>query len=866
MALTSITSRLITPDFVEVKDSKIEAYSDHPQIPSLALDSYDEIVLPLLVGLLLTPAQKAAMDAALTQFASTNPVVLKDDIPTYNPGANLGELKDTVATFAALPLLGNTVGDVRSVLDVGNLYRWDGAAWVIFINAGTLDHTILINKNAELAYQHVTSTEKQSLLSGSHTHANQAVLDLITSAGSGVILTTNERGRIPSADEKDALAGTFGFPNFFNRYATHTDPRMNTLKNPYVTVGPLGSGATFEGTDIVLFATAIAAVTTGGMADEVKAIEVLPGLYDLTTGAPAPMTWGEAEELMIEAMPPGAATIKGATLQHILDLVGPGTTSVTVKGIVWDLNDVGTGGIQVDRDNVLIEDCTFVSGAGAVPGDLLKGVTVRGANCVIRRCSFLDELADGGIIITSTATGTRIEDCQFALTDPSYDTIRVESSADDVRISYCHFYLGTITVEALASNVQFSQNFLAASVTFSDVGVNTRILSSQQPAAAQPFTNSTKTIGPLGSYADYEGSDELTFAAAMSDPFASTFIVLPGAYSFASAVTIPQGMGVSGSLGVVFSGSSGIFTLSNHSRVESVAFATTGTAALILPAITGAVIQNCLFDFQSPASGSDYIVQSSGAGQETHVKGCQFTGVRGIHLTGGTAEHIEDCLFSTGSGPLVITSGTNSRVRGNSFLSVNPTLAGNRLVVEGNHFLLGVVISGTIDSVWQHNYPPVTNNTSGVVSFEGCFEPAGVGVSRGEIQSLGALVFFEAANGLAATSQTDLKFEINQAVGFTVRARWTGNYTSGNTKWRCTTVFRVPGTLGTTATLTVVSPRTALSPLEEDSVDFVFSALDYGGIVDPTTVSVTLTRLGLDAGDTFPGDAYVTEVVALFGV
>jgi hypothetical protein len=39
--------------------------------------------------------------------------------------------QDAVASFASLPAVGNTIGQVRAAVDTGNLYEWDGSAWAL---------------------------------------------------------------------------------------------------------------------------------------------------------------------------------------------------------------------------------------------------------------------------------------------------------------------------------------------------------------------------------------------------------------------------------------------------------------------------------------------------------------------------------------------------------------------------------------------------------------------------------------------------------------------------------------------------------------------------------------------------------------
>lgn len=67
--------------------------------------------------------------------------------------------KDPVANQAALPLLGNSTGDVRLVEDENVFYSWDGAAWnavgfgsSLQTEKFTLDATDITNKYVTLAF------------------------------------------------------------------------------------------------------------------------------------------------------------------------------------------------------------------------------------------------------------------------------------------------------------------------------------------------------------------------------------------------------------------------------------------------------------------------------------------------------------------------------------------------------------------------------------------------------------------------------------------------------------------------------------------------------------------------------------------
>jgi len=522
-------AKIRTPDVVEILDGKILATRSHFALGVTARENYDSILSKISLQV-LTPAQKEAFDNTLTAPSASNPVVLKEDLQSYVPQADLGEIKDSVQTFAMLPLSGNSLGDLRSVIADNIIYRWNGTVWTEFIHTGTMDHTELSNQNGDVNFQHlgiinlnfnpgnvnavtdvitITShqlsngvpvtfdsttalpgsmlpapqvyyiinatantfqislidggsaldlldqgtgihtlhvSQKDLLLTGSHTHSNLAVLENIIAANSGNIITAAERARIPSTTEKQALLGTSGVPSNTNRYVTNQDPRLNTTRNPYVTVGPPGSLGTFSGVDAVPFENALVAIDVGS-ATAVKAVEVLPGFFSL---GGAILTWDTSNSaLLIEAFTPGTVVLSFQTFQAGIQALGPGTGQITVRGFIFELNNLNTSGIRSQRENTIIEDCIFRPGPTISTGQV--GITLEGANSVVRRCSFLNQLTKG---VEIKAANCRVEECAFNLADPKNSGVHVMTGGNNSIIDHNTFLSGKIRVD---SGVQFSQ-------------------------------------------------------------------------------------------------------------------------------------------------------------------------------------------------------------------------------------------------------------------------------------------------------------------------------------------------------------------------------------------------------------------------
>jgi len=944
-------AKIRTEDVVEILDGKILATRSHSSLFVAIRENYDSILTKISLQI-LTPGEKAAFDNTLTVPSASNPVVLKNDLQTYIPQVDLGEVKDSVATFALLPIVGNTTGDLRAVIADGIIYRWNGLIWSSFIHTGTLDHTGLTaaTMNNDSNYQHLTLAEKSSLLANNHTHSNLAILNQIVNPGSGQIITAAERLRLPTSDEKNALLGTSGVPSITNRYVTNQDSRLNTTRNPYVTVGPPGSLATFSGVDAVPFEDALVAIDVGS-ATAVKAIEVLPGAFSL---GGAILTWDTSSSaLLIEAFTPGTVILSFQTFQAGLQALLPGTGPVTIRGFIFELNNLGTSGVLSERPNTLIEDCVFKPGPTISINQI--GVILNGANSVVRRCSFLNQLQVG---IEIRAANCRVEECTFSLTNPQRAGIHIKVGGDNAIIDHNTFVGAKLKVDPLVKYAQVSNNFwnqtssaltciigvgspavISVVNNFSDLnlitftttgvlptglvsgrkyyvrnrtattfnislttagslinatiagsgihtvmgaefvhdgGASTRYLENQPEDFNQPFVGKIRTIGPTDSYADYRGVTEIPFLLALDDPNVSELEILPGTYTFATSVTIPSGIkirGVTQGDGAVFIvGNAGItlFKLNGDTGLEDLQLSGSN-APLVLgqSLLTKIRLERCTFNLTAQVAATDYGVFLSSI-FDSKILHCTFNGVRGLRLDTSTRSKVMHNKFNCSSANLLTQlSCTNDHIKDNFFITtVTPAISGADLIIEGNHFL-GVLPTklNTTGSVWQSNYPaPEANNVEGVdnieVSLDSYLEPTVGAVVRSEISSAGALSYGLAATASAATLPIKLSARLNTAASFTVDVFWTSTLTSGDTVWEVTPVFRdaVTGILGSSSSQQQVSSRTGLSSLEEDAITFTFTTLAYGGSVNPTHMSLVVSRLGGHPADTLTANAYLLDV------
>jgi len=829
-----------TADVVEILDVKIHASQAVPPLAVVAGETYDQILDQIDLQI-LTPAEKQAIDATLSSPSATNPVVLRDDVQTYHGADSFGDIKDGVDLFSQLPGIGNVTGDLRPVFTDGILYRWSGAAWLPFITTGTLDHTQLTNLNGNPVDTgpavHLQAAQLALQVAQAHAHANAAVLDAIVDQGSGLILSSAERALIPTADQKAALAGTFGTPSLVNRYVTNLDPRLNTVKNPYVT---LGFGATVQ----LLSADDLQAAVEnlGTIAPEVRAYEVYPATTNMNAGNFNHAVYDVALPLLVESIAPGGAIWQFKTFTDSFQ-IAPGPGQVTIRGITFELTGANTRGLLVERDNTLIENCTFRAGPGAVLADALAGLTVVASGCTIRRCRF-----DGLQGLRLTGQDHRVIDCTF----DAPGQLALESTGDRLMVYRCGVD-GAVQILG-GADVQLANCTFDPTATVSDAGTNTRFLSCTPEQFGQPVIGALRTVGPVGSYADFRSTDQLAFISALADPHCQEVEVLQGSWTFTAAVSVPADKkirAVQTQAGDVQIAGTNLFILGDHAVLAGLTLVATGLA--VQADGLGCEIRRCVVN---AAQG----ISATGSTDLT-VQDCQIVGQAGILVTGGTRTRIEANLFQTSGSPLGTTGAVTGRVADNRFLGCSPGLGGTDLLVTGNQFL-GALPSklATLTSLWVGNYPATANNPDGidheVVPLD--LNPLDGTGAQSEWFGAGTVTFGEVGQGVTTMLATPLP-RVDQTQGFTITLMWTSPIFSGSVPWEATCCFRSRTTqqFGAPVVGTVVAPRTQLLMTAEETSLIVFPA-SYG-IVDPTHVSVQIRRLTQDPADTLNGSVHLTE-------
>jgi len=162
-----------------------------------------------------------------------------------------------------------------------------------------------------------------------HKHSNKSVLDAITDAGSGSIITIGERSRLPSQDQKDALDNA-NSPNAANPIATMAD--VPGAVTPYQDSADLIGASTFSvptGTKVVCGDFSIVTPTQSAVARCV---------IDMTTGLVRVMT----DATQVGQVVDGSATMVAGSGTYVFPL-GFSTT----VGIVYFGFQMAAGGTSI---------------------------------------------------------------------------------------------------------------------------------------------------------------------------------------------------------------------------------------------------------------------------------------------------------------------------------------------------------------------------------------------------------------------------------------------------------------------------------------------------------------------------------------
>lgn len=197
-----------------------------------------------------------------------------------------------------------------------------------------------------------------------------------------------------------------------------------------------------------------------------------------------------------------------------------------------------------------------------------------------------------------------------------------------------------------------------------------------------------KTIGPIGSEADFMGADETPFQNAfLTVPTYVNFYVLPGTYTFSTPVTIPDGVKLFGSntaYTLCTSNTDTVFRLGQENYLGFMTILTSGTTATALDATNSiySTIENCITF--APSTGYTIDISNSSNLQifdTASIYGVVYgltidnsiisnlyvdaPGTAGLYLD--TPSSLTLCLSTFYAGTPTIVSGTNVRVVANHF-------------------------------------------------------------------------------------------------------------------------------------------------------------------------------------------------------
>jgi hypothetical protein len=219
-----------------------------------------------------------------------------------------------------------------------------------------------------------------------------------------------------------------------------------------------------------------------------------------------------------------------------------------------------------------------------------------------------------------------------------------------------------------------------------------------------------RTIGPVGSGADYEGADETPFLTA----FASAnmwFYVKPGTYTFTVPVTIPSGVRLVGGLTstTILSSSLGsVLTLSDDAYVGflSVVSSLPGATAITASSTARIELKNCIVE----ATPTGITVDVTGASRLSMLDTALLYGnLSGIGLTDSTLAGLY--VDASGTYGIDLDSPVDVIIWGSIFYAGVPrVVSGTNIRIIGNHFGSGVTNTTPISSVLLRANTPSSNN------------------------------------------------------------------------------------------------------------------------------------------------------------
>jgi len=219
-----------------------------------------------------------------------------------------------------------------------------------------------------------------------------------------------------------------------------------------------------------------------------------------------------------------------------------------------------------------------------------------------------------------------------------------------------------------------------------------------------------KTIGPVGSGSDFEGSGESAFLAAFATPNV-WFYVKPATYTFTSTVTVPNGVkvvgGVTGST-IITSSTGTPFILIDDVFLAFVTVMTSAASstAVVASASARVEIKNCIF--ASTSSGNTLDISDSVKFSSTD---CAFL-VGNLVGTNAIQLSIASAYFdASGTYGLRLDTIDDFIMWGSTFFAGTPQIiSGSNVRIVGNHFNNGITNTTPVSSVLLRANTPTANN------------------------------------------------------------------------------------------------------------------------------------------------------------
>jgi hypothetical protein len=202
-----------------------------------------------------------------------------------------------------------------------------------------------------------------------------------------------------------------------------------------------------------------------------------------------------------------------------------------------------------------------------------------------------------------------------------------------------------------------------------------------------------RTIGPVGSGADYEGADETPFLTA----FATSnmwFYVKPSTYTFTVPVTVPSGVRLVGGLTstTILSSSSGsVLTLSNDAYVGFLSVVTSlpGATAITASSTARVELKNCIVT----STPTGITVDVTGASRLSMLDtALRYGNLSGVGLTDSTLAGLY--VDASGTYGVDLDSPVDVIIWGSVFYAGVPrVVSGTNIRIIGNHFGSGITNS-----------------------------------------------------------------------------------------------------------------------------------------------------------------------------